>query len=38
MSLSTFKRHFMSIYHESPGKWLQAKRLARAKEMLSQGK
>lgn len=37
MSLSTFKRHFMSIYHESPGKWLQAKRLARAKEMLSQG-
>lgn len=37
MSLSTFKRHFTSIYHESPGKWLQAKRLERAKEMLSHG-
>ncbi|MFY7826765.1 MAG: helix-turn-helix domain-containing protein [Flectobacillus sp.] len=37
MSLSTFKRHFTSIYHESPGKWLQAKRLDRAKEMLSHG-
>jgi AraC-like DNA-binding protein len=37
MSLSTFKRHFTSIYHESPGKWLQAKRLERAKEILSQG-
>jgi AraC-like DNA-binding protein len=37
MSLSTFKRHFQQIYHESPGKWLQSKRLAKAKEILTKG-
>ncbi len=38
MSLSTFKRHFISEYKISPGKWLQDKRLQRAKEMLQEGK
>ncbi len=38
MSLSTFKRHFISEYQTSPGKWLQEKRLQRAKEMLQEGK
>ena len=38
MSLSTFKRHFMSEYNVSPGKWLQDKRLLKAKETLEQGK
>ena len=37
MSLSTFKRHFMSEYNVSPGKWLQDKRLQKAKETLEQG-
>lgn len=36
MSLSTFKRHFMSEYKVSPGKWLQDKRLQKAKETLEQ--
>lgn len=36
MSLSTFKRHFMKVYKESPGKWLQDKRLQKAKEILTQ--
>ncbi|MGH1385649.1 helix-turn-helix domain-containing protein [Kordia sp.] len=37
MSLSTFKRHFIKEYKVSPGKWLQNKRLQKAKEMLEQG-
>lgn len=38
MSLSTFKRHFIREYNVSPGKWLQDKRLQKAKEALEQGK
>jgi len=37
MSLSTFKRHFIEEYKVSPGKWLQDKRLHKAKEILEQG-
>lgn len=37
MSLSTFKRHFMKAYQVSPGKWLQDKRLNKAKETLEEG-
>ena len=37
MSLSTFKRHFTSEYNEAPGKWLQNKRLQRAKDLLQEG-
>jgi AraC family transcriptional regulator, exoenzyme S synthesis regulatory protein ExsA len=37
MSLSTFKRHFNKEYQANPGKWLQQKRLARAKEILDKG-
>ena len=37
MSLSTFKRHFIKEYEVSPGKWLQDKRLNKAKEILAQG-
>ncbi|MEE9361394.1 MAG: AraC family transcriptional regulator [Cellulophaga sp.] len=37
MSLSTFKRHFTSEYKEPPGKWLQDKRLQKAKELLQEG-
>lgn len=37
MSLSTFKRHFVREYKVSPGKWLQDKRLQKAKEILEQG-
>jgi AraC-like DNA-binding protein len=37
MSISTFKRHFMSEYNRSPGKWLQDKRLQKAKEILAEG-
>jgi AraC-like DNA-binding protein len=37
MSLSTFKRHFINEYKMSPGKWLQEKRLLKAKETLEQG-
>ena len=37
MSLSTFKRHFIKEYKMSPGKWLQDKRLQKAKETLEQG-
>lgn len=37
MSLSTFKRHFINEYHEPPGKWLQDKRLQKAKELLQVG-
>jgi AraC-like DNA-binding protein len=36
-SLSTFKRHFTSEYKEPPGKWLQDKRLQKAKELLEGG-
>ncbi len=34
MSLSTFKRHFIENFNESPGKWLKKKRLERARELL----
>lgn len=37
MSLSTFKRHFMQSYNTPPGKWLQQKRLHKAREMLLKG-
>lgn len=37
MSLSTFKRHFRAEYKVSPGKWLQDKRLEKARETLEQG-
>jgi AraC family transcriptional regulator, exoenzyme S synthesis regulatory protein ExsA len=37
MSLSTFKRYFIKEYEVSPGKWLQEKRLLKAKEMLQEG-
>ena len=37
MSLSTFKRNFIKEYSVSPGKWLQDKRLLKAKETLEQG-
>lgn len=37
MSLSTFKRNFIAEYGVSPGKWLQDKRLQKAKELLLQG-
>lgn len=37
MSLSTFKRHFVKEYKVSPGKWLQDKRLLKAKEILELG-
>jgi len=38
MSLSSFKRHFRNEYNLSPGKWLQDKRLLKAKEILKQGR
>ena len=34
MSLSTFKRHFIKEYNESPGKWFRTERLLKAKELL----
>ena len=37
MSLSTFKRHFTTEYQVTPGKWLQDKRLQKAKETLQEG-
>ena len=37
MSLSTFKRHITSEYKEPPGRWLQDKRLQKAKELLEGG-
>lgn len=37
MSLSTFKRSFKHEYKVSPGKWLQDKRLQKAKEILEAG-
>lgn len=37
MSLSTFKRHFIKEYNTSPGKWLQDKRLQKAKDTLEKG-
>ena len=37
MSLSTFKRNFLAEYQLTPGKWLQDKRLTRAKELLQEG-
>lgn len=37
MSLSTFKRNFIKENKTSPGKWLQDKRLQKAKETLEEG-
>ncbi len=37
MSLSTFKRNFLKEYQTSPGKWLQDKRLTKAKQLLEDG-
>ncbi len=37
MSLSSFKRHFISEFNEPPGKWFQRKRLQKAKELLQNG-
>jgi len=37
MSLSTFKRYFTAEYKLTPGKWLQDKRLQRAKDILQEG-
>jgi AraC family transcriptional regulator, exoenzyme S synthesis regulatory protein ExsA len=37
MSLSTFKRRFEAEYKSKPGKWLQQKRLQRAKMILEKG-
>ena len=38
MSLSTFKRNFIKEYKTSPGKWLQDKRLRKAKDLIKEGK
>lgn len=38
MSLSTFKRHFIKEYSQSPGKWFRTKRLLKAKELLEDKK
>ena len=38
MSASTFKRKFISIYQESPGKWFRQKRLNKARELLLNSK
>lgn len=37
MSLSTFKRYFRREYQVSPGRWLQDRRLQKAKEILEEG-
>jgi len=37
MSLSTFKRHFVEIFNETPGNWLKQQRLERAKSLLESG-
>lgn len=37
-SLSTFKRHFIDEFQETPGKWIQKKRLLYAKEQLEHKK
>ena len=37
MSLSSFKRKFIQEFGESPGKWLQDKRLQKAYDLLQQG-
>lgn len=37
MSLSTFKRHFKEEYKITPGKWLQDRRLQKAKDLLEIG-
>ncbi len=34
MSLSTFKRHFKTEYNLTPAKWMQKKRLKKAKQLL----
>ncbi|MDN6311089.1 MAG: AraC family transcriptional regulator, partial [Psychroflexus sp.] len=37
MSLSTFKRNFITEYKTSPGKWFHDKRLQKAKRLLEDG-
>ncbi len=37
MSLSAFKRHFNSVYGQSPGRWLARTRLHHARSMLLTG-
>lgn len=37
MSVSTFKRHFIAIYKQSPGRWLKQQKLQRAREILRMG-
>jgi AraC-like DNA-binding protein len=37
-SLSTFKRHFITEFQETPGRWIQRKRLLYAKEQLEHKK
>jgi AraC-like DNA-binding protein len=34
MSLSSFKRHFVSVYQTTPGQWLQDRRLNYACQLL----
>ena len=33
-SLSSFKRDFLSIYGETPAKWIRERRLSKARQML----
>ncbi|MEO1050142.1 MAG: AraC family transcriptional regulator [Bacteroidota bacterium] len=37
LSLSSFKRKFQSVYHETPAKYFREQRLRRASELLKQG-
>jgi AraC-like DNA-binding protein len=37
-SVSTFKRHFISVYNLPPGKWFQQQKLVKAKQLLTEGK
>lgn len=37
MSISTFKRHFIEVYGQSPGKWFKTQKLSKAKELLQLG-
>ncbi len=37
MSLSTFKRHFVEIFNDTPGNWFKQQRLERAKSLLESG-
>lgn len=37
MSISTFKRHFINLFGETPGSWFRTKRLERSKYLLESG-